>query len=276
VSLERTPFAEENPWRALQALLRSLARREILPRFHHVKARLKGDGSLVTEADGAMQRAVEEALRERWPQYALLGEESSCQLQDRALAQAGGCWILDPLDGTTNFAHGFEIFCTSLALAVGGEVVLGLVYDPLHDELFAARRGRGAELGGLSLRLESAPAALDRALALIDFKRLPADVAAALAVNPPYASQRNLGSVALEWCWLAAARADLYLHGGQKLWDYAAGQLIFSEAGGASCTLEGEAVPRLVMTPRSAVAAADSSLLEPWFQWLRGRLGEPT
>ncbi len=261
-----TPFVHDVDWLRLKQGMLEIAAAEVMSRFHHVRATLKPDGSLVTEADNAMQQAMESFLGEYWPQYAFLGEESTCQVQDEALLRKGGCWILDPLDGTTNFSHGFEMFSVSLALLVGGEVVLGLVLDPLRGELFAARRGKGAERDGLPLRIGTVPESLGACLALVDFKRLPDGLAASMAVHPPYASQRNLGTVALDWCWLAAGRADIYLHGGQKLWDYAAGHLIFSEAGGVACTLEREPVPVLDIRPRSAVAAGNEGLLDAWLE----------
>jgi myo-inositol-1(or 4)-monophosphatase len=262
--ITETPFGEEAAWGRLKDVLRELAREELMSRFHHVRVMFKEDGSLVTEADRAMQQAVRHYLERHWPEYAFLGEESSCNTQEEALSRSGGCWILDPLDGTTNFAHGFEMFTCSLALSVGEEVVLGIVYDPVRDELFAARRGLGAELNGVPLRIATAAESLAASLALVDYKRLPVKLAVALVEAPPFASQRNLGTVALDWCWMAASRADLYLHGGQKLWDYAAGQLIFSEAGGASCTLAGEPVPVNFMEARSAVAAGTPGLLQAW------------
>jgi myo-inositol-1(or 4)-monophosphatase len=264
--IEETPFVHDVDWLRLKQGMLEIAGAEVMSRFHHVRATLKPDGSLITEADRAMQQATEEFLDEHWPQYAFLGEESTCQVQDAALLRKGGCWILDPLDGTTNFSHGFEMFSVSLALLAGGRVVLGLVLDPLRDELFAARLGMGAELNGVPLRTAEVPESLAACLALVDFKRLPDGLAASMAVNPPYASQRNLGTVALDWCWLAAGRADIYLHGGQKLWDYAAGHLIFSEVGGAACTLEREPVPVLDTRPRSAVAAGNEGLLDSWLE----------
>ncbi|WP_456380352.1 inositol monophosphatase family protein [Thiolapillus sp.] len=266
--IETTPFAAELPWSRLKEMVRMLSKKELMSRFHRVSARHKADGSLVTAADRAMQQAVELFLHEQWPEYAFLGEESECETQNRALAQRQGCWILDPLDGTTNFIHGFELFSCSLALAISGEVVLGIVYDPVRDEIFAARRGLGAELNGQPLGISGTARSLDSSLALVDYKRLPCSLAASLVEAPPFASQRNLGSVALDWCWMATSRADLYLHGGQKLWDYAAGQLIFSEAGGASCTLDAEPVPANSMEPRSAVAAGTSALLGLWMAHL--------
>ena len=269
MSIRQTPFFDDSAWERLQGMVRRLAREEIMERFHHAGASVKTDGSLVTEADRAMQVAMEAALYREWPQYAFLGEESATALQKGALSRPGGCWVLDPLDGTTNFFHGFEMFCCSLALLIGGEPVLGIVYDPVRDELFSARRGLGAALGENPLSLHTLASGLGECLALVDFKRLPRRLAALLATDPPFASQRNLGSVALDWCWMAAGRADLYLHGGQKLWDYAAGHLIFSEAGGASCTFEGEPVPLPAVDTRSAVAASGTRLLELWKEYLR-------
>ncbi|WP_456417272.1 inositol monophosphatase family protein [Thiolapillus sp.] len=266
--IDDTPFAGEPAWSRLKERMRILARKEVMSRFHRVSASHKADGSLVSAADRAMQQAVEHFLHEQWPEYAFLGEESECGIQNQALAQQQGCWILDPLDGTTNFIHGFELFSCSLALAIGGEVVLGMVYDPVRDETFAARRGLGAELDGRPLRISGTSVSLQASLALVDYKRLPRGLAVALVEAPPFASQRNLGTVALDWCWMAASRADLYLHGGQKLWDYAAGQLIFSEAGGASCTLDAEQVPSNSVESRSAVAAGTSTLLELWMAHL--------
>ena len=266
--IDETPFAGQSAWKRLKEALRSLARRELMSRFHHVRVMIKEDGSLVTEADSSMQQAVMRYLATHWPEYAFLGEESSCNVQERALSGPAGCWILDPLDGTTNFAHGFEMFTCSLALSVGEAVVLGIVYDPVRDELFAARRGLGAELNDEPLAIHSAAGGLAASLALVDYKRLPTPLAVALVENPPFASQRNLGTVALDWCWLAASRADLYLHGGQKLWDYAAGQLIFSEAGGTSSTLDGEPLPAHATSARSAVAAGTPALHAMWMEHL--------
>ena len=105
-------------------------------------------------------------------------------------------------------------------------------------------------------------------MALIDLKRLDAELASRLAAAPPYRSQRSFGSVALDWCWLAAGRCHVYLHGRQKLWDYAAGCLILTEAGGSAITLEGEPVFRPTLEPRSAAAALDPDIFLQWKDWL--------
>ena len=177
-------------------------------------------------------------------------------------------WCLDPLDGTSNFAAGIPYFCVSLALLSQGEVRLGMVYDPLRDECFAASRDEGAVLNGEPLTVVESGLPLERATALIDFKRLSPELATRLVCDIPYASQRSFGSVALDWCWLAAGRSHVYLHGRSNVWDYAAGQFIFQSAGGLSCTLDGEAVFSQALTPRSSVAAVDRPLFESWTSYL--------
>ena len=247
------------------ACVRQIAR-DVLPAFFtRVTRGYKADGSLVTEADHAMQQALTHALSQRWPGIPLLGEEMSAARQAELFKAAdAGLWCLDPLDGTSNFAAGLPFFSVSLALLAGGQRVLGVVYDPMRDELFSARAGHGAWLNDLPLRVADEAPPLDKALAAVDFKRLAPALAAALASAPPYASQRSLGSVALDWCWVAAGRFHVYLHGKQKLWDYAAGSLVLAEAGGHSSTLRGDPVFDGGLAPRSALAAADASLFRAW------------
>jgi myo-inositol-1(or 4)-monophosphatase len=257
------------PIEKLAAILQSAARLELLPRFARVERELKGDGSIVTEADTAMQQRVAEALRENWPKIPLLGEEMSVAEQQALLDNsAGGLWLLDPLDGTSNFAAGIPYFCVSLALIRDAEVVLGIIYDPLRDECYAAEKGKGASLNGLPLHTPSVLPPLERSMGLVDFKRLNDSLAARLASRPPYSSQRSFGSGALDWCMIATGRCHVYLHGGQKLWDYAAGQLILAESGGLAVTLDDEPVVSRVLEPRSVVAAANLELFHAWHEWL--------
>jgi myo-inositol-1(or 4)-monophosphatase len=262
-------------------MLRTAAEAEILPRFRRVGSREKADGSLVTEADLATQNAIAAALAAATPDIPLLGEEMDRSEQLRCLADAhSGIWCLDPLDGTTNFANGFPLFAISLALIQGGEVTLGAVLDPLRDECFCAGRGVGAFLNGLPLRIAQAPGTLRDSIAAVDLKRLaPADLVR-LGAAAPYRSHRSLGCVALEWCWLAAGRFQLYLHGGQRLWDYAAGRLIAAEAGAASALFEpsqGTRAPSaargLSLDPRMAVGGTNEALLADWLGWLAVRPG---
>lgn len=257
----------------LGALLREAARAHILPRCADPRARLKDDGSWVTDADLGMQRHLQASLAGHWPEVPLLGEEMSPQQQRELMAAEAaapdgpGLWVLDPLDGTSNFTAGLPAFGPSLAWVQAGRVRLGLVLDVMRDELFDAALGQGARLQGQALRCPPAPP-MRRAIACVDFKRLPHALAARLATEPPYASQRSLGSVALDWCWVAAGRFHLYVHGAQGLWDYAAGCLILAEAGGASQTLQGEAVFDNSLRKRSALAAVDAALLQEWAAWV--------
>lgn len=244
------------------------ARAELLPRFAHVERQRKRDGSVLTEADTAMQSRVGEYLQQLAPDTLFLGEEMAAEQQAQLLAAGKPVWCLDPLDGTGNFSCGIPYYCVSLALLQAGQVELGLVYDPVRDECFSAARGAGAWLDSKPLQLVASGLALKQSTALVDFKRLEPALATRLVTDIPYASQRSFGSVALDWCWLAAGRCHVYLHGRSNIWDYAAGNLIFAEAGGHSISLDGQPVFTQALIPRSAVAAVDRGLFEAWCSWL--------
>lgn len=251
----------------LQQLLIEVAEREILPRYQHVVVHNKPDGSLVTDADLEVQRCLREWLFERWPEIPLLGEEMTEEEQQQVMATP--CfWCLDPIDGTTNFSIGLPYFAISLALVVDHSPVMGLVYDPIRRECFRAEKGLGAWLNDRRLTLTGTPDRLEEGVAVVDLKRLTPEVVASLSVDPPYRSQRCFGAVALEWCWMAAGRGHLYLHGGQRPWDYAAGCLIFTEAGGVID--DGLITGRHPMSlqSRSAIGAANADLFEQWQGWL--------
>ena len=229
---------------------------------------IKPDGSIVTEIDRAMQAEISEALQERWPGYGFIGEEMSFDDQvSISETNPQGYWVLDPLDGTTNFTSSFLFYGVSLALVIDGEPVLAVVFDPVRDECFSAAKGAGAFLND-SLLVCPSTRSLDRCIANVDYKRLVGDLSAQLVRCPPYRSQRNLGSSVLEWCWLAAGRIQLYLHGGQKLWDFAAGYLILLEAGGAATSLSGMPLDCSKLRKRSVVAAVNKDLLDKWVQWI--------
>ena len=261
--------------KVLAELIRVAARAELLPRFARGQAQAKADGSLVTEADTAMQARLTAALATGWPEIPLLGEEMTAADQQDLLADSGdtGLWLLDPVDGTSNFAAGIPFYSVSLALVRGGQAVLGLVYDPQRDECFSARRdpkGQAVDpqLNGKPLVAPPAPTDLGQCLAVVDFKRLAPDMARRLVTQMPYASQRSFGSGALDFCWIAAGRGQVYLHGKQKAWDYAAGALVLEAAGGRGSTLEGEALDCASLAPCSAVAAQSEDLFEAWQAWL--------
>lgn len=253
----------------LQDLIRRAGIEELLPRFMQVARIHKPDGSLLTEADLAVDRRLRQELSKRWPAIAFLSEEMPAAEQKARLDnKARAFWCLDPLDGTTNFAAGLPYFAISLALIAEGAPQLGVIYDPIHDECFGAERGGGAWLNGARLTATSRVGTLEEAVASVDLKRLPPALALRLVHNSPFYSQRNFGACALEWAWLAASRIDLYLHGGQKLWDLAAGVLLLAEAQGHSLSLAGSPVFQPTLTPRSVIASPDLKLFKQWQAWL--------
>lgn len=251
-------------------IVQTVAQHEIAPRYLKVARQHKADGSLVTAADTGAQAALTLALG-KVNQCPVLGEEMSAA-QQRALWPYAetGLWVLDPVDGTSNFANGLPYFAVSVAFYQKQRPVLGVIYAPEANELFWAERGLGAFLNGEALPIkERPPAGLRQAMAGVDLKRLSPKLASALAAQPPYVSQRNFGSSALDWCYVAAGRLDIYLHGGQKLWDYAAGALILEEAGGALCTLDQDDFWASEPWQRSVICAWDQAIFLPWRDWIR-------
>ncbi|HIO92102.1 MAG TPA: inositol monophosphatase [Leucothrix mucor] len=252
----------------LENIIRQVAKEEILPRFNKISYSIKSDGSLLTEADLSADKRIQQSLSENWPDISFLSEEMELEQQEGLLQTADQLWCLDPLDGTSNFAAGIPLFATSLALIKNGEVVIGITYDPLRDEMFSAVKGQGAFLNNTQIHCKPSGFTLDKAIAIVDLKRLTPALAQQLMLKAPYKSQRNIGACVLEWAWMAANRGHAYLHGGMKLWDLAAGTLILSEAGGYACTLDGEDVFRASMTPRSVVISPDEQLFKQWVEYL--------
>ena len=263
------PFTNNTNWSQLKDGIIDLAKQEVLSRFEKVSFETKADGSLLTEADTQMQIKTQAFLEKHWPEFAFLGEESPAEEQNAAMQSQQGCWILDPVDGTSNFASGIPFFAVSLALMIDSQIVAGLIYDPTRDELFSARQGLGSELNNQPLVASTAKTELKQCSGIIDFKRLQPTLATNIAQKAPYSSQRSFGSVALDWCWIAAGRGQIYLHGAQHIWDYAAGWIILNEAGGFSCTLDEEVVVYPQVIKRSAVAATTQSLFKEWQTYLR-------
>jgi len=167
---------------------------------------------VVTEADLRVQARLQQVLLDLSPQIPLLGEEMTEREQASIIGDGTATfWCLDPLDGTRNFASGIPFFSISLALIENGQPVIGIIYDPIRDECFTAGCGQGASINGNPLKTNNiAHNVLSRCTAIIDFKRLPDDLAARLASNPPYSSQRSFGSVALDWVWLACTANKNY------------------------------------------------------------------
>ncbi len=256
------------------AAVKAVAREEIMPRYLRVERIYKEDGSFYTEADLAAQTSLLERLYKICP-VAMIGEEMTAA-QQRVQWETGqeGIWSIDPIDGTSNFMNGLPYFAVSVALMRGGRSVLGVIYNPATDELFYAEQGHGAFLNGRTLPFSRRKIPLSSAIANVDFKRLNRKLAAQIVATPPYASQRNYGTCTLEWCYTAAGYFDLYLHGGQKPWDYAAGCLILEEAGGHRCTLDTDDYWSGDPWRRSVIAALDEDLFVLWRNWIRSRISD--
>lgn len=254
--------------KAIVAAVKLVAAEEIMPRYMKVAHQRKSDGSLCTEADIASQEALTRKLQAIL-NVPVIGEEMG--VEEQKILWGDGkqeVWCIDPIDGTSNFVRGLSYFAVSVALMRNGRSVLGVVYDPVADETFAAESGRGAFLNGVRLVRRNVTTELSQALANVDMKRLDSKLASLLATRPPYASQRNFGASTLDWCYTAAGRYDVYLHGGQKLWDYAAGSLVLQEAGGHACSLEHDDFSQGDVWQRSVVASLDASLFNEWKNWL--------
>ncbi|MDT8283569.1 MAG: inositol monophosphatase family protein [Gammaproteobacteria bacterium] len=267
----------------LKLLVKIAAKEELLSDFGHSTFECKDDGSVITPADLAMQDRLEKELKQFWPQYELLGEEMTEAEQQKVIDkdeadEIEGYWCVDPLDGTSNYAAGLPFFAVSIALIINRQQQLGLIYDPIRDEMFTAIKGQGAYLNDQLLHYSGLhscqkftggePAKNKPVMAEIDIKRLPEKLAIKLVAENFCASQRNIGSSAIDWCWMSAGRFDIYLHGGQKMWDYAAGSLIFSEAGGHSISLDGQSVFNGRLEVRSALASFDKNLFNDWCDWI--------
>ena len=190
----------------------------------------KSDGSVVTETDEKAQAFIQEALQKLDPSIGFLGEEMSEEEQLKALHDGGKFWCVDPLDGTGNFTTPMPLFAVSIALIELGKPTLACIYDPIRDEMFSSIKGSGLFINSEVYTPIPIQKTLKQSVGFADFKRLKPALATELATKKHYRSQRNLGTCALEWAWLAAGRGQFILHGGQKLWDYAAGLLLAEEA----------------------------------------------
>ncbi|MDH5387755.1 MAG: inositol monophosphatase family protein [Gammaproteobacteria bacterium] len=258
----------KNDQEQLQRIVKRAAIEELLPGFGKREFTYKEDHSVITKADLAMQARLESELTEVWPNIAIVGEEMTDAEQQAVIDSGQAYWCIDPLDGTNNYAAGIPMFAVSVALIINGESVQGLIYDPTRDEMFTACKGEGAFLNEKKLDVVTSTRHAKRIIAEIELKRLPEELIMRLIKEQPYGSQRNSGSSAIDWCWAAAGRFDIYLHGGQKLWDYAAGHLIFSEVGGRSVSLDGESVFRGKLETRSVLASLDTTLFDDWYKWI--------
>jgi myo-inositol-1(or 4)-monophosphatase len=260
--------------------VRAVAAAEILPRFRSVAAGSAGasqpparkdDGSVVTEADMASQDALIHRLRALEP-LPVIAEEMPSHEQLAVYERGGRYWCVDPLDGTRNFSEGVPFFAVSVALMEDAMPLFGIVYDPIADEAFYAVRGAGAWMNRKALVLGDDAPALAQAVAEVSLRRDTARLKSALRRSPPFARRLASGSSALSWCHLAAARTDVLLHSGQKMWDWAAGSLILAEAHGALRALDDADFWASGVWARSVIAARTPALLAQWEAWILAHL----
>jgi myo-inositol-1(or 4)-monophosphatase len=200
---------------------------------------LKGEFDLVTEADRASEQLIVSRLRELYPDHAIVAEEGGGQS-----GHSGYCWYVDPLDGTTNFAHGFPVYNVTLGLEKDGELIAGVVFDPTRDEMFSAAKGAGAFLNGRRIAVSSATR-LEESLAATGFPSRKRH----LNVNVHFFYQlamishgvRRAGAAAIDLAYVACGRLDAFWEFALNPWDVAAGILLIEEAGGTVTSMRGAA-----------------------------------
>jgi myo-inositol-1(or 4)-monophosphatase len=206
--------------------------------FHqHLKVEYKGDADLVTAADRASEVLIRERISRHWPKHDVLGEEQG--LNDQGSDYR---WYIDPLDGTTNFAHGYPVFCVSMALEHKGTRIAGVVYDPTRNELFSAEQGKGAQLNGEPVRV-SQIANLAESLISTGFpshkRHKNPNIHFYHQITLRTHGVRRPGSAALDLCNVASGRFDGFWEFNLNPWDTAAGVLIVEEAGGKVSRFDG-------------------------------------
>ncbi len=210
-----------------------------LGEVEQLQVSLKGPGNFVTAADRRAEEIVREELAKARPAYGFLGEEGGA----RAGTDKTQRWIVDPLDGTTNFLHGIPHFAVSIALERGGAIVAGVTYNPANDELFVAERGKGAFLNDRRIRVAARRRLADAIVGcgLPHYGR--GDLALArneiAAAQQNFAGLRRYGAATLDLAWVAAGRLDAYWERDLSPWDLAAGVVLVREAGGFASDLDG-------------------------------------
>jgi myo-inositol-1(or 4)-monophosphatase len=206
--------------------------------FHqHLKIEYKGDADLVTAADRASEKLIRERITEKWPGHDVLGEEQG--LNDQGSDYR---WYVDPLDGTTNFAHGFPVFCVSMALEYKGERIAAVIYDPTRDELFSAEPGKGALLNGEAIHVSKTPTLKESLLATgfpSQKRHKNPNIFFYHQITLHSHGVRRAGSAALDLCNVASGRFDGFWEFNLNPWDTAAGVLIVQEAGGVVTRFDG-------------------------------------
>jgi myo-inositol-1(or 4)-monophosphatase len=265
-----TGWPEATPLRVAEEAARS-GGKVLLRHLHDADLRIAykdARANLVTIADTESQRAVCAVIAHSFPDHAVIGEEGT--VGDLSAEHA---WYVDPLDGTTNYAHGLPFFCVSVALRSRGTTVAGAVYDPLRGDLYSAARHQGAHLNGTSLRVSPA-ARLDRSLVVaqaqtVDEQEIQAYAALVSRLMRVAGAVRSLGSPALSLCAIAAGQVEAYCEYAMDAWDILAGQLILEEAGGRLTTFGG--VPHTT-ADRVDVVASNGHIHDELITSLKGLL----
>ena len=201
--------------------------------------RFKGDVDLVTEYDQQVEEAITQVIRQHFPDHRIVAEEGSV-----GGASPDHVWYIDPLDGTTNFAHGFPVFCTSIAYEYRDQLVLGRIVDPTRNEVYRAEAGRGAFLNGRRLHVSTVDRLIGALIATgFPYDRNKLEAALDLWKRLSYRAQgvRRNGSAALELAYVAAGRLDAFYEAGLNSWDAAAGAVLIREAGGTVSSFTGDA-----------------------------------
>ena len=224
----------------------------------------KSDGSIVTETDEKAQQFIQDELAKLDENIGFLGEEMSTEDQLLALNNGNKFWCVDPLDGTGNFTTPMPLFAVSIGLIEHGKPILACIYDPVRNEMFSACSSSGLLINGKPFSPVATHKTLKDSVGFVDFKRLKPALATTLSTKKLYRSQRNLGTCALEWAWLAAGRGQFIVHGGQKLWDYAAGLLLAEESGCVVTDFTGN--HRFAKSQLSCpiIATANQNLSDAW------------
>jgi myo-inositol-1(or 4)-monophosphatase len=211
---------------------------ELLRWRGRIEVRQKAPRDLVTQADLASEAAIRRVIQGHFPNHGILGEENA----DYTQLERPCCWIVDPLDGTTNYAHGLPFYGVSIAVAVHGRLAAAVVYDPERDECFSAAEGAAATLNGVEMSVSRATA-LDEALAAVSFPATPSpeapDLKAFSKAVPLCQAIRRTGSAALNLAYVACGRLDAHWAHELHPWDGAAGVLLVRQAGGVATSVEG-------------------------------------
>ena len=227
----------------------------------------KGPIDLVTDVDVSIEAAFRALIAERFPDHAVLGEEMGAAARDTGARYR---WLFDPIDGTTNYAHGLPMFCASVALEIDGRSEVAAVYDPSRRDLFTAERGAGAFLNGRPLRASSTQTLID-AMLVTGFPydvhtRIDEIVSLFGRFVARSRAVRRLGSAAIDLCYVAAGRMDGFWESSLKPWDVAAGLLLVEEAGGRVTTYDGSTFS----THADHIVASNGHLHDQMLEVIRG------